>query len=85
VFYLKNTNQEQLVILFINDFLQIKKILYPEDTVENIIIDALNNNTTISNTSQISWKDMHYLFKQFLDSKKLPNFIFQQPLKNILI
>ena len=85
VFYLKNTNQEQLVILFINDFLQIKKILYPEDTVENIIIDALNNNTTISNTSQISWKDMQYLWKQFLDSKKLPNIIFQQPLKNILI
>ena len=85
VFYLKNTNQEELVNLFINDFLQIKKVSQLEDAVENIIIEALSNNTSISNTAQISWKDMQYLWKQFLDSKKLPNIIFQQPLKNILV
>lgn len=85
VFYLKNTNQDQLVNIFINDYLQIKKCTNPEDIVETIIIDAITNNASISNISQINWKDMQYLWKQFLDSKKLPTIIFQQPLKNILI
>lgn len=33
----------------------------------------------------ISWKNMQYLWKHFLDSKRLPSIMFQQTLKSLLI
>jgi len=36
-------------------------------------------------TGQIQWKNMFYLWKQFLDSKNLPTIMFQQTLKGFLI
>jgi hypothetical protein len=38
-----------------------------------------------SGNLQINWKNMIYLWKQFLDSKNLPTIMFQQTLKNLLI
>jgi hypothetical protein len=35
-------------------------------------------------TRQISWKNMHYLWRHFLESQQLPTIIFQQNLKNML-
>ena len=35
-------------------------------------------------TRQISWKNMHYLWRHFLESQQLPTVIFQQNLKTIL-
>lgn len=35
-------------------------------------------------TRQISWKNMHYLWRHFLESQQLPTVIFQQNLKNML-
>ena len=37
-----------------------------------------------STTRQISWKNMHYLWRHFLESQQLPTVIFQQNLKTIL-
>jgi hypothetical protein len=35
-------------------------------------------------TRHISWKNMHYLWRHFLESQQLPTVIFQQNLKNML-
>jgi hypothetical protein len=60
------------VDIFISDYLQ--KMQRPVD-------DTLNLNTTC----QITWKNMQYLWKHFLESKNLPAIIFQQTLKTIFI
>jgi hypothetical protein len=37
-----------------------------------------------SNTIQMEWKNLHFLWKQFLSSSDLPNIIYSNSLKNIL-
>lgn len=71
VFYLKNTTPEKLVDLFVDNYLEISKN-QPADDQENQL------------TQQITWKDMQYLWKQFLDSKELPQIMFLEMLKSLL-
>ena len=72
VFYLKNIQPEDLVNNFIDDFLQ------KNDSVVVRLSDA-------SATTQITWKSMQYLWKNYLDSKNLPMIMFQNTLKQFLI
>ena len=72
VFYLKNIQPEDLVNNFIDDFLQ------KNDSVVARLSDA-------SSTTQITWKSMQYLWKNYLDSKNLPMIMFQNTLKQFLI
>lgn len=67
VFYLKNLNIENLITIFINEYI----------TFGNIDNDE--------KSSQVSWKNLQYLWKHFLNTKKLPTVVFQTPLKSILI
>jgi len=69
VFYLKNLNIENLITIFINEYI----------TFGNV--DIIND----EKSSQVSWKNLQYLWKHFLNAKKLPMVVFQNPLKNILI
>jgi hypothetical protein len=73
VFYLKNNEQSNIVTTFITEYLNI------EIKNETVSIDVLSRNT------QITWRDMQYLWKNFLESKKLPSIMFLQTLKNHLI
>ena len=83
VLFLKNTQQETLIDMFIKDYLGVHEnngtrsrgysLDHPDDVV------ALNT------TTQITWRYMQYLWKQYMESKNLPNIIFQQTLKPILI
>ena len=72
VFYLKNIQPHDLVNNFIGDFLQ------KNDSVVNRLSDA-------STTTQITWKSMQYLWKNYLDSKNLPMIMFQNTLKQFLV
>lgn len=62
VYYIKNTNQTNIV----NDFCN-KYIIHTSDS---------NN--------KIEWKNLHFVWKQFLSSLSLPNMIYSNTLKNIL-
>lgn len=42
-----------------------------------------NNNSTTSN-DKIEWKNVHFIWKQFISSLSLPNMIYSNTLKNIL-
>lgn len=68
VFYIKNMNIDTLV----NDF------------IENVLDIDISPKTTLSGITQVSWKNMQYLWKQFLTDKDLPALVFLQPLKTML-
>lgn len=78
VFFMKNTTQSDLVDMFVHDYLQIPQNLTPSSTPTPMIEGA-----TIR-AAHITWKDMQYLWKQFIEIKCLPSVIFQQTLKTII-
>ena len=67
VFYLKNTTKDELIQLFINDFLQ------------------FNSQTNINIEYKITYKNIHFLWKLFLETKNIPNVISQNLLKEKII
>ena len=74
IFYLKDTTSEQLIQLFVSDILQISNKGIP------IVIE-----TNQIRATQITWKNMQYLWRQFLDSHSLPTIMVQNKLKTVLI
>jgi hypothetical protein len=76
-FYLKNTTQNDLCLMFVTDYLQIQR--KPRSNSEPDIEISANT------ANQITWKDMQYLWKQFLYSKELPQIMFLATLKTNLI
>ena len=61
VYYLKNTNPNNIVIDFCNKY----------------IIESISE-------CKMEWKNLHFVWKQFLSSCNLPNVIYSNTLKNIL-
>lgn len=68
-FYLKDMTPQLLIQNFLNEYIQ----------------NVHTNNNNSQNRPNIQWKNMQYLWKHFLDSKKLPSVIFQQNLKQIFL
>ncbi len=98
VFYLKNTNQEELIKTFITDYLQLNRLSQNANATSssNSTVDILstthystsnssNSAVKLHRTPHITWKNMQYLWKKYLDSIHLPNIMFQQTLKTNLI
>jgi hypothetical protein len=63
------------------------KNITPQDLIQHFINEYIQTVTITSNmnSSIIQWKNLQYLWKHFLDSKKLPAVIFQQNLKQLFI
>jgi len=78
-FYLKNLEPDDLVNSFVQEYLEISQ---PGRSNTTICIDGQLSHMR---TPYISWKNIQYLWKQFLDSKNIPNVLFLQNLKTILI
>uniref|UniRef100_A0A6C0B8M8 Uncharacterized protein n=1 Tax=viral metagenome TaxID=1070528 RepID=A0A6C0B8M8_9ZZZZ len=57
----------------------------PEGLVSKFADEYLQFSDENTTTAQITWKNMQYLWKHFLESKHLPTVIFQQRLKGYLI
>ncbi len=69
VFYMKNVSQSQLISMFITEYLDVK----PSSQL-----------STSERRNQLPWKTMQYIWKLYLESKNLPNIVFQQTLKTHL-
>ena len=69
VFYLKNTTQSNIVDLFTNKYLYDKGINCDNDKCY----------------SGLSWKDMQFLWKQFLDNEKIPMIMFHNIFKQHIL
>jgi hypothetical protein len=72
-FFLKDIHPSDLVGSFIEDYLYV---------VENTISSSPSG---WMRQPSITWKNIQYLWKHFLDGKKIPSVIFQSNLKTILI
>jgi hypothetical protein len=58
----------------------------PDSIVNSFITEYLSiESNIISNETQITWKNMQYLWKHFLEAKYLPTVIFQQTLKTMFM
>jgi hypothetical protein len=53
-------------------------------TIENIVDDFLSQSVEQSNQHNITWKNMHYIWKSYLASINIPNVIYSNSLLNIL-
>jgi hypothetical protein len=87
VFYLKDIEPIDMVNKFIDEFLQ---ITHSSTNAKNILTNQLftnkeNDKAPHIRATQITWKNMQYLWKKFLDFKELPNIMFLQTLKNLLV
>jgi len=97
VFFLKKSRPCDLVEVFMREYLDLT-IVNTHDDVDNDSVDATNilsystspqnffldeqmSNNTIT---QITWKNMQYLWKHFLDSKQLPALLYLGTLKTCL-
>jgi hypothetical protein len=78
VFYLKNNPQTDIINAFISEYLNIDV----SNQRPTISIDNINSQPR---NTQITWRDMQYLWKNFLESKKLPSIMFLQTLKTHLM
>ncbi len=87
VFYLKNKSQTQLLDTFLSEYfspaVQNVSMKLRVGTSERVIAES--HTTANPTSSSISWKNMNYLWKHFLEAKHLPNVIFQQTFKALFI
>jgi len=67
-FYLKNVPQQEIISKFCSKCFQITN----------------TNNDNSGNINKIEWKNVHFIWKQFISSLSLPNMIYSNTLKNIL-
>lgn len=58
---------------------------YLKNTTQNEIVNSFSNKflQNVSGT-KIGWRNLHFIWKQFLSSSNLPNMIYSNVLKNIL-
>jgi len=73
VFYLKQNTTADIIKTFVSEFLNIEP--------RNQLINA----DTLSRNTQITWRDMQYLWKNFLEARRLPSIMFFQTLKTQLV
>uniref|UniRef100_A0A6C0K0U2 Uncharacterized protein n=1 Tax=viral metagenome TaxID=1070528 RepID=A0A6C0K0U2_9ZZZZ len=90
VFYLNRNDPSNIVDHFIADYLQ-KNQRQPTRATRSLQNEESSHNFSSNTdeidskniTGQITWKNMQYLWKYFLESKNLPAILFQQALKTI--
>lgn len=66
------------------DYVYFLKMRTPETIVNREFIVNYLKKCDPEQNQHLSWKNMQYLWKQYLDSENLPNIMFQQTLKNII-
>ena len=79
VLYLKAMTPESLINLFASEYIRITPGTARITTGTGIVLNEIAFKPT-----QISWKNMFYLWKHFLESKHLPNVVFTNKLKSRL-
>ena len=71
-YYLKNTSLDNIITDFCGKYI-IEDI---NSNINSTINSSINNYT-------IEWKNLHFIWKQFLSTNNFPNFIYSNTLKNL--
>ena len=63
-------------------------LFFVNNSIDKIATDfikqCLDLSTTNTNTNTLSWKNMHYIWKQYLSSVNIPNMLYTNGLKELL-
>jgi hypothetical protein len=88
VFFLKNISPDTLVDMFVGEYIGVSAVETKAETkVSETKISSTTVDTKVSSTTvdiKISWKNMSYLWRHFLEAKRLPNVIVTTKLKTHL-
>jgi hypothetical protein len=84
VFYMKNMKLDTLLDEFVNVVIDRDEKHQMSNLTATQVLPVLNNPTHMRIT-QITWKNMQYLWKQYLCDKDLPAVVFLQTLKTMLV
>ena len=79
-FYIKNMDTNVLITNFITEYLDIT--IPNETTINNVIPESSDG---VIRAPQITWKNMQYLWKHFLDTKNLPPIMYLNTFKSLLL
>lgn len=77
--YLKSKSEEEIkkyTLFFANNSI--------DDVINNFKNQCIEITSIQDNTYTISWKNMHYIWKQYLSSINIPNILYSNALKDIL-
>ena len=80
VFQLKNINPETLVSMFINEYLRVIPNTAKITSGSGIVVGEVSFKAT-----SITWKNMMYLWKHFLEARRLPNVVVSTKLRQELV
>jgi hypothetical protein len=80
IFAVKNTSPEELVKEFVSEYIDI--ISHQNSPAQSFLMTTMEGSSRIT---QITWKNMEYLWKLFLDDKNIPSIIFMNQLKTMII
>lgn len=81
VLYLKNTEPKQLVTNFINEYIDISE----ETDLFTMYNKEQKNKPSSMRTPHITWNNMQYLWRHYLNRKELPPIMFLQTFKTFMI
>lgn len=84
VFYMKHMQLDKLIDEFVNVVID-NDDKQPTTNQPNQHVLPVLNNPSHMRVTQITWKNMQYLWKQYLSDKDLPAVVFLHTLKNMLI
>lgn len=83
-------SSDDFLVKSCNDDALIKNVFYlkdiqPHDIVNVFLTEFMIIDSSHNDTHQITWKNMQYIWKQFLEIKNLPSVMFLNTFKNLLI
>lgn len=86
---MRYTSSDQYLLEFGNDEVLLKSVFFikdmqPSDLIQRFMDDYLDLNISDQANVVITWKNMQYLWKQYLESKNLPSIIFISKLKQFM-
>jgi hypothetical protein len=96
VFFLKNISPDTLVDMFIGEYIGVSPIDTKADTkvssvdikisstVDTKVSSSVDTKVSSMVDTKVSWKNMVYLWRHFLEAKRLPNVIVAAKLKTYL-
>jgi hypothetical protein len=84
----RNDKSDKFLVENADDSVKNHVLFFVNNSIENIIEDFKTQCIEIVNSNNdmhfISWKNMHYIWKQFLSSCNIPNILYSNSLKEFL-
>ena len=84
----RNDNSDNFLLTNVDDNIKNYVLFFLNNSIDNIIIDfktqCIEDVNSNNDMHCISWKNMHYIWKQYLSTNNIPNILFSNSLKEIL-